>query len=59
MHQRFGEPEVLAAARRDPAVVVVPPHGLVLEEVRYPPDGELAAQAERARVVRTLPEEET
>lgn len=51
--------EVLAAARRDPAVVVVPPHGLVLEEVRYPPDGELAVQAERARVVRTLPEEET
>ena len=47
--------DVLAAGVRDPAVTVVAPHGLVLEEVAYPPDDELAAQAERARVVRTLP----
>lgn len=45
---------VLGAAVRDPAVTVVPPHGLVLEEVRYAPDEELAAQAEAARRVRTL-----
>ena len=46
--------EVLAAATRDPSVAVVPPHGLTLEEVGYPPDDELAAQAEAARSVRTL-----
>jgi tRNA pseudouridine38-40 synthase len=46
--------DVLAARSRDPAVVVARPHGLTLEEVGYPPDGELAAQAERSRVVRTL-----
>ena len=40
--------EVLAAASRDPAVRVVPAHGLTLEEVGYPPDDELAAQAEAA-----------
>jgi tRNA pseudouridine38-40 synthase len=41
--------EVLAARARDPAVVVVPPHGLCLEEVRYPPDADLAARAELTR----------
>ena len=46
--------DVLAAGVRDPAVTVVHPHGLTLEEVDYPPDDELAAQAETARVVRTL-----
>jgi tRNA pseudouridine38-40 synthase len=46
--------DVLAATRRDPAVAVVPAHGLTLEEVGYPPDDELAAQAEAARRVRTL-----
>jgi tRNA pseudouridine38-40 synthase len=46
---------VLAAGVRDPAVTVVHPHGLTLEEVGYPPDEDLAAQAEAARVVRTLP----
>lgn len=46
--------DVLAAALRDPAVTVLHPHGLTLEEVAYPPDDELAAHAERARVVRTL-----
>jgi len=37
--------EVLAAGVRDPAVHVVPPHGLCLEEVRYPPDSELSQRA--------------
>jgi tRNA pseudouridine38-40 synthase len=46
--------DVLAARTRDSAVTVVHPHGLTLEEVGYPPDGELAEQAERSRVVRTL-----
>jgi tRNA pseudouridine38-40 synthase len=46
--------EVLTAGHRDPAVAVVPAHGLTLEEVRYPPDGELAGQAEAARSVRSL-----
>jgi tRNA pseudouridine38-40 synthase len=47
--------EVLAAGVRDPAVTVVRPHGLTLEEVGYPPDADLGAQAVAARVVRTLP----
>jgi tRNA pseudouridine38-40 synthase len=46
--------EVLAAGRRDPGVTVMPPQGLSLEEVVYPPDDELAARAEEARAVRTL-----
>jgi tRNA pseudouridine38-40 synthase len=32
----------------------MPAHGLTLEEVAYPADGELAAQATAARTVRTL-----
>jgi tRNA pseudouridine38-40 synthase len=47
--------EVLVAGVRDPGVTVVHAHGLTLEEVAYPADHELAAQAEAARVVRTLP----
>ena len=47
--------EVLRAGVRDPAVTVLHPHALTLEEVGYPPDEELAAQAQAARVVRTLP----
>jgi tRNA pseudouridine38-40 synthase len=35
--------EVLARGVRDSAVNVAPPHGLCLEQVCYPPDGELAA----------------
>jgi len=46
--------EVLARRERDSAVTVVHAHGLTLEEVGYPPDDELAAQADRSRVVRTL-----
>lgn len=46
--------EVMRAARRDPAVTVMPPHGLSLEEVVYPADADLAARAAQARTVRTL-----
>ena len=45
---------VLEAGARDPGVTVMQPHGLTLEEVAYPADEELAAQATAARVVRTL-----
>ena len=38
---------VTAAAVRDPAVPVLPPGGLTLEEVGYPPDAELAERARR------------
>jgi tRNA pseudouridine38-40 synthase len=44
--------DILQAAVRDPAVAVVPPHGLTLEEVGYPDDAGLAAQAGRARARR-------
>jgi len=47
--------ELLAAAARDPAVRVMAPHALCLEEVAYPPDDALAARAEQARRVRTRP----
>jgi len=47
--------DVLTARSREPGVVVVPPQGLTLEEVGYPADADLAAQAEAARVVRSLP----
>ena len=46
--------EVLEAGVRDAAVIVVPPHGLTLEEVGYPPDDELAQRAEQARARRAL-----
>jgi tRNA pseudouridine38-40 synthase len=45
---------VLAAGARDPAVRVVPPHGLCLEEVGYPPPENLAPRAAAARTLRTL-----
>ena len=41
--------DVLATAARSPSVVVAPAHGLTLEEVGYPPDAELATQAELTR----------
>jgi tRNA pseudouridine38-40 synthase len=43
---------VLAATTRDPRVRVVAPHGLCLEEVRYPPDAELAGRAAQTRRLR-------
>ncbi|HEX9041914.1 MAG TPA: tRNA pseudouridine(38-40) synthase TruA [Trebonia sp.] len=44
---------LLSAAVRDPAVRVVPPHALSLEEVRYPPAAALAARATLTRRIRT------
>jgi tRNA pseudouridine38-40 synthase len=44
--------DVLAARVRDPAVMVVPPHGLCLEEVAYPPDPDLATRAQATRRLR-------
>ena len=46
--------ELLAARTRDGAAPVAPPHGLTLEEIVYPADDDLAAQAERARTTRRL-----
>lgn len=47
--------QVLAAGVRDPAVTVAPARGLVLSEVGYPADGELARRAEESRCRRALP----
>ena len=44
--------DVLAAEQRDSAVTVAPAHGLTLEEVRYPPDAELAGRVEITRARR-------
>lgn len=44
--------QILRAAVRDPAVRVVPPHGLSLEEIRYPEPRQLAARAAHTRRVR-------
>ncbi len=44
--------DVLEARVRDAAVTVVPPHGLTLEEVGYPPDDELARRAGQTRARR-------
>jgi len=46
--------EALEEARREAGVAVAPPTGLVLEEVGYPADDELAARARTARAVRVL-----
>jgi tRNA pseudouridine38-40 synthase len=48
--------EVLSGGVRDPRVKVMPAHGLVLEEVAYPADADLAARAEEARATRSLDE---
>lgn len=48
--------ELLATGRRDPAVPVAPPGGLTLEQVAYPADDDLAAQARRARRFRAAPD---
>ncbi len=47
--------DVLRAGVRDPAVTVMHGHALTLEEVAYPAEADLAAQADAARVLRTLP----
>jgi tRNA pseudouridine38-40 synthase len=44
--------QVLTARVRDSAVPVVPPHGLCLEEVCYPPAGQLGQRALATRRVR-------
>jgi tRNA pseudouridine38-40 synthase len=43
---------VLTTGVRDPGVRVMPPHGLSLEEVSYPPDERLAARALETRAPR-------
>jgi tRNA pseudouridine38-40 synthase len=45
---------ILAGRRRDPRITVLPPHGLTLEQVGYPPPERLAERAETARSLRTL-----
>ena len=45
--------EILARGVRDPRVLVMPPHGLTLEEVAYPDDAGLAERAATTRRVRT------
>ena len=47
--------DVLASATRDSRVKVMPAHGLVLEEVVYPPDSQLAERANESRKVRGQP----
>jgi tRNA pseudouridine38-40 synthase len=47
--------QVLLGAARHPAVTVAGAHGLVLEEVVYPDDDELAERARLSRTVRELP----
>lgn len=44
--------EVLDRGVRDPAVTVMPAHGLCLEEIVYPPEAELAGRATEARQLR-------
>lgn len=46
---------LLRAGRRDSAVRVLPPHGLTLEEVRYPSASEWAARVATTRAVRSAP----
>ena len=49
--------QILTARVRDSAVPVVPPHGLCLEEVCYPPPGQLVQRALATRRVRPAPAE--
>jgi len=45
---------VLVGRRRAPGVIVMPPHGLSLEEVSYPPDVDLGSRAREVRFTRTV-----
>src|SRR5450631_2305045 len=45
---------VLVAGRRHPGVVVMPAHGLSLEEVTYPPDVDLGGRAKASRFRRSV-----
>jgi tRNA pseudouridine38-40 synthase len=45
--------QVLVAGRRDPGVVVMPAHGLSLEQVTYPPDVDLDRRHRESRVRRS------
>lgn len=47
--------EILSAATRNARVTVMPPHGLVLEEVAYPDDAGLAVRAAESRRRRDEP----
>lgn len=47
--------EVLHGRTRNPGVTVMPPRGLTLEQVHYPPDDELDARALQTRARRALP----
>lgn len=47
--------DVLAAGVRDSAVQVSPARGLTLHKIFYPPDDQLAAQAQMSRRLRVLP----
>ena len=49
---------LLETPARSGEVPVLPAHGLVLEEVGYPPDEELASRARQARARRSLEEQE-
>lgn len=48
-HEPEWAAEVLAAGVRDPHVTVMPAHGLVLEDVTYPPDDQLADRVVTSR----------
>ena len=45
--------QITRAAKRTSKFKVVEPHGLSLDDVQYPPDDQLAAQAEKARNLRS------
>lgn len=49
--------DIITQTHRSSEVKVVAAHGLTLEEVGYPDDGELADQAQKARRIRTLDRE--
>ncbi|WP_311197732.1 tRNA pseudouridine synthase A [Ornithinimicrobium sp. INDO-MA30-4] len=51
--------EILGARVRDPRMIVMPAHGLSLEEIVYPPDHLVGQRAEEARNTRSLPEATT